>query len=89
MMKLRGASLPLCLILLTVPALRAATFGRSVALPGGASDIVLDERRNQVYLPQPLLNQVQVYSLARNAFSAPITTDATPLSAARKSAWMR
>lgn len=61
---------------------RAATFGRVVSLPGGASDITLDEKRNQLYLPQPLLNQVQVYSLARSTFATPIPTDTTPLSSA-------
>jgi uncharacterized protein (TIGR03437 family) len=63
-------------------AAHAATFGKVTPLIGGASDIVLDEARSQLYLTAPVPNQVQVYSLKQAKFLAPITTDQTPLSAA-------
>ena len=60
----------------------AANFGRVVALAGGASDIVVDDSRKQLYLTQSVESQVQVYSVARSAFLTPISTGQTPLSAA-------
>ena len=63
-------------------AAHAATFGKVTPLVGGASDIVLDEARNQLYLTASVPNQVQVYSIKQAKFLAPITTDQTPLSAA-------
>ena len=62
--------------------LLAATFGRVVPLVGGASDIVLDEVRQRVYLTSSAQNQLQVYSLQRQSFQTPIATDSTPISAA-------
>jgi uncharacterized protein (TIGR03437 family) len=63
-------------------AAHAATFGKVTALVGGASDIVLDETRGQLYLTASVPNQVQVYSIKQTKFLAPIATDQTPLSAA-------
>lgn len=60
----------------------AATFGKVTALVGGASDIVLDEARGQLYLTAPVPNQVQIYSIKQAKFLAPIPTDQTPLAAA-------
>ncbi len=60
----------------------AATFGKVTPLVGGASDIVLDEARGQLYLTASVPNQVQVYSVKQAKFLSPITTDQTPLSAA-------
>src|SRR5262245_8562724 len=81
-MQFARAFVLLAVLIIGSLAARAATLGRSVSLVGGASDLVLDERRNQVYLISPLQNQIQVYSLQRQNFQAPITTDQTPLSAA-------
>jgi len=61
---------------------KAATLGRVIALPGGATDIVLDESRSRVFLVSSLQSQIQVYSLQRQTFLAPIVTDQTPISAA-------
>jgi uncharacterized protein (TIGR03437 family) len=63
-------------------AAHSATFGRVTPLVGGASDIVLDEARGQLYLTASVPNQVQVYSLKQFQFLAPIAVDQTPLSAA-------
>jgi uncharacterized protein (TIGR03437 family) len=63
-------------------AAHSATFGKVTPLVGGASDIVLDEARGQVYLTASVPNQVQVYSIKQAQFLAPIATDQTPLSAA-------
>ena len=60
----------------------AATFGTVVPLTGGASDLALDEVRGNLYLVNTNRNEIDVYSIARRAFLAPIVTDATPLSAA-------
>ncbi len=62
---------------------RAATFGTPVPLVGGASDLLLDEARNRIYLTSTSQNSVQVYSLVQpRAFRTPIRTDATPLAMA-------
>jgi uncharacterized protein (TIGR03437 family) len=64
-------------------AAHAATFGKVTAMEGGASDLVLDEARSQLYLIGPAQNQVWVYSIRQGSFvGTPITTDQTPLSAA-------
>ena len=63
-------------------AAHAATFGKVTPLVGGASDIVLDEARSQLYLTASVPNQVQVYSIKQGKFLASIATDQTPLSAA-------
>ena len=56
---------PLVLLFLLIPAF-AATFGTVVPVVGGASDIVLDEARGRLYLPNTNRNQVEVYSIAQN-----------------------
>lgn len=66
---------------MTDAAIQAATFGKVTALVGGASDIVLDETLNQLYLVQPVQNQVQVYSTQGKSVGS-IATDQTPLAAA-------
>ena len=62
--------------------LLAATFGSSVALVGGASDLVLDEARGRLYLVASSQAQVQVYSLSQRRFLSAVKTDATPIGAA-------
>ncbi len=60
----------------------AATFGKVTARVGGAADIVLDEKRGQLYLTSSIPNQLLVYSIKQSVFLAPVTTDQTPLAAA-------
>ncbi len=60
----------------------AATFGTVVPVIGGASDIVLDEGRKQLYLVNTSKNQIEVYSTAQRKLLNPIKTDGTPLAAA-------
>ncbi len=60
----------------------AATFGTVVPVVGGVSDLVLDERRNLVYLVNTNQNRVEVYSVQQKKLLNPITTDGTPLTAA-------
>ena len=59
-----------------------ATLGRVVPLTTGASDLVLDDSRSRVYLIGSVLNQVQIYSIQKQAVQSTVATDATPLSAA-------
>jgi uncharacterized protein (TIGR03437 family) len=59
-----------------------ATFGTVVPLVGGASDIVLDEARNRLYLVSSSQNRIEVYSIAQRRFLSPVSTDALPLGAA-------
>src|SRR6266446_1122305 len=59
-----------------------ATFGRIVPLVGGATDIVLDEARGQIYLTSSAQNLLQIYSIQKQSFLAPVATDATPVSMA-------
>jgi uncharacterized protein (TIGR03437 family) len=60
----------------------AATFGRVVPLVGGASDLVLDEVRNRVYLVGAATNKLQIYALQTQSFLTAVTTDQNPLAAA-------
>jgi uncharacterized protein (TIGR03437 family) len=60
----------------------AATFGTVVPVIGGASDIVLDEARKQLYLVNTSKNQVEVYSTTQKKLLTPIKTDGSPLTAA-------
>lgn len=60
----------------------AATFGTVVPVVGGASDIVLDEARERLYLPNTNANRVEIYSIAQRRFLTPITVEAQPLAAA-------
>src|SRR5579871_2616406 len=59
-----------------------ATFGRVTPLCGGASDLVLDETRNRIYLTSSVQGVIQVYSLQQQNFLSTIQTDQTPLSVA-------
>src|SRR5258708_2773213 len=59
-----------------------ATFGTVVPLVGGAADLVLDEARGRLYLVNTSQSRVEIYSIAQKKFLAPISTEATPLSAA-------
>src|SRR5216117_3541936 len=70
------------LVLLGSAALSAATFGIVVPLIGGASDLVLDEGRNRLYLVNSPQNRVEVYSIAQRRLLDPISTGVQPLSAA-------
>ena len=69
-------------LLLGLASLSAATFGTVVPLIGGASDLVLDETRNRLYLLNSPQNRVEVYSVQQRRLLDPITTSAQPLSAA-------
>lgn len=62
--------------------LSGATFGTSVPVVGGAADLVLDEARGRLYLVNTSLSRVEVYSIAQRRLLNPVTTDATPVSAA-------
>ncbi len=59
-----------------------ATFGRVTPLFGGASDLVLDETRNRIYLTSSVQGLIQIYSLQQQNFLSTIQTDQTPLSVA-------
>jgi len=59
-----------------------ATFGTVVPLVGGAADLVLDEARGRLYLVNTSQSRIEIYSIAQKKFLAPISTEATPLSAA-------
>ncbi len=61
--------------------LSAATFGTAVSLVGGASDLVLDEARNRLYLVNSGQSRVEVYSTSQRRFLSPISTNSTPISA--------
>jgi len=58
------------------------TIGSVVTLVGGASDIVLDEGRNRLYLVNSSQDRVEVYSILQRRFLSSIRTDALPLAAA-------
>ena len=70
------------LLLVCLAGLHGATFGTVVTLLGGASDIVLDELRNRLYLVNGAQNRVEVYGIRERRFLDPIRTDARPLTAA-------
>ncbi len=61
----------------------AATFGTTVALPGGTpSDIVLDEARQRLYLVNTNNNRIDVYSTSANQLTTSVTVGKLPLAAA-------
>jgi uncharacterized protein (TIGR03437 family) len=62
--------------------LHAATFGTRVPVAGGPLDLVLDERRNQLYLVDFNNNQVQVYSIPGRRFLPPVKTGSQPVGGA-------
>jgi len=59
-----------------------STVGSVVTLVGGASDIVLDEGRNRLYLVNSSQDRVEVYSVLQRRFLSSVRTDALPLAAA-------
>ncbi len=59
-----------------------ATFGTVVPLVGGASDLVLDEARQRLYLVNTSQNRIEIYSIPQRRFLTPIRTENTPLAAA-------
>ncbi len=68
------------LILLSLPALNAATFGTVVPFTSSASDIILDEPRSRLYFIRPLApNTLDIYSLTQKRVIGSVKTDATPL----------
>jgi len=69
-------------IILSALSAFGATLGRSVSIIGGATDLVLDESRNRVYLTSSVQNLIQVYSIQSQSVQTTVTTDQTPLSAA-------
>ena len=63
--------------------LLAATIGSVVNVTGGASDVILDEPRQRLYLVRPSpYDQIDVYSLTQRRVTNSIRTDSLPLSAA-------
>jgi len=64
------------------PSIFAATFGTVVAITGGASDLVLDDVRQRLYLVNSTRNQIEVYSIPQRRFLDPIAVEQLPLSAA-------
>ena len=69
-------------LVLGAATLDAATFGTAVPLIGGASDLVLDEGRNRLYLVNTPQNRVEVYSVQQRRLLDSIATSAQPISAA-------
>ena len=66
-----------------VPPLQAATIGTVVNVTGGASDVILDEPRQRLYLVRPSpYDQIDVYSLTQRRVTNSIRTDSLPLAAA-------
>ncbi len=59
-----------------------ATFGTVQPIVGGASDLVLDEARRRLYLVNPALNQVEIYSIPQRRLLSPIKTSRQPVAAA-------
>jgi len=60
----------------------AATFGTTVAITGGAADLVLDEARGRLYLVSSTRNRVEVYSIPQRRFLNTVLTEELPLAAA-------
>jgi len=79
---LAGSPLRLLLFLVLTAGLQAATFGTRVPVTGGPLDLVLDERRNQLYLVDFNTNSVQMYSIAGRRFLAPVRVGLQPISGA-------
>ncbi len=72
----------LALLLVTLPSVFPATFGTVVAVPGGASDLVIDDARQRLYLVNSTRNQIEVYSIPQRRFLDPVAVERLPLSAA-------
>lgn len=62
--------------------LPAATFGTVVAVTGGASDLVLDDQRQRLYLVNSTRSQIDVYSIPQRRFLDPVAVEQLPLAAA-------
>jgi DNA-binding beta-propeller fold protein YncE len=61
----------------------AATLGTVINVTGGASDLVLDNNRNLLYLVRAVpYNRIDVFSTTQRRVIASIPTDANPLAAA-------
>ena len=61
----------------------AATLGTVINVTGGASDLVLDNRRELLYLVRAVpYNRIDVFSTTQRRVIASIPTDANPLAAA-------
>jgi uncharacterized protein (TIGR03437 family) len=81
MLPVRAAAILLFFLAALFPA-AAATFGTVTNITGGASDIVLDEGRQRLYLVNSTRNQVEVYSIPQRRFLNPILVEQLPLAAA-------
>ncbi len=66
-------------------ALGAAVFGTRVPVTGGPLDLVLDERRQQIYLIDFNTNSVQIYSISGRRFLPPVRVGLQPVSGAMSS----
>ncbi|MCL5743667.1 MAG: beta-propeller fold lactonase family protein, partial [Acidobacteria bacterium] len=77
-----------CYSLLFVPlcafagAAFSATFGTAVPITGGATDLVLDEARGQLYIVNSTQNRIEVYSTRQRQLLGTMPTDQQPLAAA-------
>ncbi len=77
-----NATRSLSIFLLAAAAATSAPYGTVVPVVGGVSDIVLDDARGRLYMPNTNRNQLEIYSIAQRRLLTAIRTDATPLSAA-------
>lgn len=68
--------------LLAVAGAFGATIGTVVPITGGASDLVIDEPRGRVYLPNTNTNRLEVYSIPQRRFLNSIAVEQQPLAAA-------
>lgn len=72
----------LALLAFAAASLPGAPYGTVVPVVGGVSDIVMDDARGRLYMPNTNRNQVEIYSIAQRRFLTAVRTDSTPLSAA-------
>lgn len=80
---LRFASLISLFISIGLWVAPAATLGTVINVTGGASDLVLDNNRNLLYLVRSVpYNRIDVFSTTQRRVIASIPTDANPLAAA-------
>lgn len=73
---------PLAFWAFAVTQIQGAPYGTVVPVVGGVSDIVMDDARGRLYMPNTNRNQVEIYSIAQRRFLTAVRTDSTPLSAA-------
>ncbi|MBL8241209.1 MAG: hypothetical protein JNM66_27550 [Bryobacterales bacterium] len=79
----RAVSLLSLLISIGLWVLPAATLGTVINITGGASDLVLDNNRNLLYLVRAVpYNRIDVFSTTQRRVIASVPTDANPLAAA-------